>query len=317
MLTEVGPLIGVALLLAAAPLRAALQGPVDDETVARIEGHLSALDWPLVSAEPNGIDDPISRARAVAERHRASVVLWLDRHDAGLRLTVAQPASSRLMVREVSAADVSAARETVAVIVRSSLEVIGAGGVIGVARPAPAVAVEAVAGAALAVDPGTVDLQPGLHASVALVIDEWRVGVEAESLLPATVRDVQTALEISRHRGGVFARVALIESLGLGLDLHASLGALAYHRSSTSRAATVTATEPVTTFAFVGSAGLALRGGWRLGGAVVGAQLLVTADAVAGAPRFVYSRAGSDEERATPWPVQPHMSLGIWVGSAN
>ena len=133
---------------AGAPLRVLILGGADaDDVVARVEGQVADLPVTLARgpalAEASDLAAQLAAARAHARAHAADAVVWFARDDDGWTVSVADPAGGRLLVRRVDAAagalSASAALEAAALVVRTAVRGLAAGGEIGVA-PEPTAA---------------------------------------------------------------------------------------------------------------------------------------------------------------------------------
>ena len=140
-------------LVIAAPASAQADAPLrvliladddDDEVVARIEGQVA--DLPVALARGAALDDAgalasqLATAQARARAQAADAVVWFVRDGDGWIVHVADPAAGRLLVRRVDsgagAMSASAALESAALMVRTALRGLAAGGEIAQGRVA-------------------------------------------------------------------------------------------------------------------------------------------------------------------------------------
>ncbi|MBI5501762.1 MAG: hypothetical protein HY907_16080 [Deltaproteobacteria bacterium] len=341
------------------PLRVAVRvaSPVDAALLERVEGQASDLAVELLPS-PSGPLEPtlaeqLATARALAGAAGAGVVVWFSRvlDDAGsgaVLVHVAETASGRVLARVVgggsgaggSDAPDSATVEQAALVVRSTLRALAAGGSIGVEAPAapatptalpgppasmspvtatPPPASEPVAstlgwtvelGWAAVFDGGAAAGQHGLEARLGLAIPWLRLSACGRVGFPSELPDPWATVELSRHGVGLGVDVVLELADGLELLLGVEIGAAAWRRAAASAGPGVSLHAARTLWSFALAPEVRLD--WRpaaLGG--VGFVMAVAVDWVPSAPRFGYDEGGTFAVAHELSPVQARVGFGV------
>ena len=342
---------------------------------ARVHGQVADLevdvvDVPVAASGASSIADRIALARSLAQGVGAAVAVWFeagaaDPHADAVLACVADLRTVRVLIRavgsEVPPADselpaplalaagggtgpTSATLEQAALVVRTALRALAAGGVIGVepspdAPPAPLVAasnaspaavppvpvapVEPLAEVARGVELGwTVELgwsaafdggptvAQGLAGRVGFVVDWFEVSVEGVGGFPASAKDAWATIDLSRHLLAVSlaARLELAEGLDLSLGLAAGAGA--YRRSAGRAASGVTLDGPRTLWSFLLAPGAGLS--WIPDPSVgFGFLFSVSGEWLPAAPVVGYVVGGRFEAVHELWSFQPRIGVSL------
>jgi hypothetical protein len=337
------------------PLRVViLESERDAALVARVEGQVADLDATLeritIPPAAASLASQLAAARRLARSHDANAVVWFAQDGDDWIVHVADADGDRVLVRRVQgrsgAMGRSAAIEAAAVIVRTAVRGLAAGGEIGVAseplvEPAPVpVAVAAPAPApppaAPADDLGSVrPLRPTATVAWTGVLDgeadTGHHGVGAR--LGVAGGPWRFALGLAHHpattHAGAMATIAVERqtlAVALGLDVAGGaqlrravrwrVGAeVAFGMTRFSRVTTLTdpTVEPTADRAtWSPTATPAIRVARRLArGAWL--ELALGADLVARAPEFGVATPNGFASLARLWPVEPHLGLGVVV----
>jgi hypothetical protein len=307
----------------------------------RVAGQTSDLYAELIRVEARDdavLEEPLTGSEPIADTHGAEVVTWIRREEGRWLVHVVTPRSGRLLLRRVKTSggatgDPSAALEASALIVRTAVRALSAGGAIGVERaaaadgstkrgttvPAPRPGSPKDAGvgprwlAAVgwqsSVD-GESDIgQQAVALGLGAAFQRFEMSVSGAVSIGADLRDPVATLRVARHRVAAraaarFTRGDYVAALGL------TAGAMVYQRSTTPRSAGVKARPPGRTVSFTTGPELSLRfmpGAWGLG-------VTLGVDVVPKPPRFSYLRDGRLSVAHTPWKVQPRVALELRMG---
>jgi hypothetical protein len=354
----------LAALFATTPVRAEdfvailwLRSPARDALLAqRVRGQLSDRPVRLIE-HPEPSDDPslgaeLDAADRMARDNPARAVVWFAStgpNASQLLVIVAEPAGGRVLVRRVDAALPSALTggaagaldsatlETAALIVRTALEGLAAGAVIGLERkdvapppaPAPVAAPPALPSAPPAERARTAAssrhwglslgwramfdgeaIQQGLAARAHYAFSRLSIGFLATQSLGADLVDDYATLRVSMHTFGASFGVAALTTPELELWLNAASGVALFERSTEPRQAVVEATPARATPTWFGA--LEAQASWFPGwaGGFCGAWLSAGAEVVR-SPTFGYSVGGEFLETRTPWLVRPTGGAGV------
>lgn len=311
------------------------QADSSEELWSRLRGQTNDLAVVLVRVDDTGeatLSEQLAAAETLAAAHQARVVVWLRPLPSGpgLLVHVAEPAADRLFVREVPQREAgpaarSATLEAAALVVRSALRALAAGTAIGVPAqalaaaqspppPPPTHTWQLAAGAV-----GTWDGAParghlGAWTRLGWGTDTWRAHAQLDAHLPAEVADQRVRLTLNRFAaalGGSYSAAAGPLRAAATLDL----GAVLFTRQSARLSDADTALE---TTAPARTAALLIRPGARLQVPLIphrprlAFELALAAEALLGAPRFVYQDAeGTQLAHTALWPVQASARAGL------
>lgn len=353
MIDRAGTLALASALAIAAPAPARADAPLrvliladddDDEVVARIEGQVA--DLPVALARGAALDgagalaSQLATAQARARAQAADAVVWFVRDGDGWIVHVADPAAGRLLVRRVDsgagAMSASAALESAALMVRTALRGLAAGGEIGVVpevivAPQRAPTPPRVAAAARVAEPATPGVAPiatvgwratldgdaaaghhGLTAGLGVARGRWQVALALAYLPPRTQASTLATLELDRQELGVAVQRALFGSARWRVTVTASASAVRFGRATTATAATLTATDDRATW----TAALApTLGAARRLGAGAWLELDLGASVLTTVPVFGVEGDAGFVEVARPWRIEPTIGLRVRVGT--
>ncbi len=336
------------------PIRVTVLVASEDDAVlaTRIEGQTADLDAVVEQLEhaalPADLSVQLATARRVASDRDADAVVWF-RHDRdGWIVHVAEPAGDRVLVRRVhereGAMSSSAAIESVAVIVRTAIRGMAAGGEIGVsdgasvppvviaATPPPvaaAITPSATGASESSVRPlrpfaelgwsGVLDGAAGHHgigARIGAAGGPFRVAAVGAHHPATTYTSSDATIEVERQAVGV----------ALGLDVHGAaqrrrtarwriaadlaVAMARFRRSTTSTSAGLEATAAAVSWTPVATP--AVRLGRRLAPSTW-ITLSIGVDLVARPPEFGVAGGGMFIPVASQWPLQPHAGVGIVI----
>ncbi len=345
--------LGVALLVASGaaadePMRAVLRvtGEGDDALLARVRGQAADLDVTLDTQATPAVEPTLAgqlaEADALAAEHEARVVVWFTAipGSPGLLVCVAEPKGGRVLLRRVGrdqagGPPTSATLEEAALIVRSALRALAAGGTIGVERRTlaprtaepkppvprprrqrpPRVVIAAVGGLGLQAGTDGADGDAAAATWLGLRVRAFEARVEAAFGVPTDTPTPYGTLHIARHAVTLGASVALVRRARWDLAAGARAGALLYVRQTRAPAPELVAST--TGLEGAPLLGLELRLRWRPTAdrwALVGAAGV---DTVLGAPAFGFSGAGGFVSYLTPATLQPRAFLGLEFSSRS
>ncbi|MBI5486222.1 MAG: hypothetical protein HY905_02700 [Deltaproteobacteria bacterium] len=342
------------------PLRVAVRvaSPADAALLERVQGQTSDLDVELLPA-PSGPLEPtlagqLATARTLGEHAGAAVVVWFsaapaDAGNGAILVHVAETAAGRVLARVVGGgsgagtrdAPDSAASEQAALVVRSTLRALAAGGSLGVeaptapatpmAQPEPPAPLSPAAATPPTPEPGrpvstlgwTAELgwtavfdggaasgQHALEARLGLAVPWLRLSACGRAGFAAELPDRWATVELSRHGVGLAADLSLELADGLELLLGVELGAAAWRRSAANAGPGVSLRAARTLWSFALAPEVRLD--WRpaaLGG--VGFVVTVAADWVPSAPRFGYDEDGTFVVAHELSPAQARVGFGV------
>jgi hypothetical protein len=329
------------------PMRTVVRvaAPEDEELLSRVQGQTVDVDVELVALrgqrlEP-GVAAQIRAAAKLAREHDARVVVWF-RHarDREVVVYVAEPGAGTVLVRDIGApaadsgvVERSAAAEAAALVVRSALRALAAGGRIGVetteiaatetqpAMPrvrrrarAPADAVWFTSAGWQGVADGASDF--GMHGLAV------RIGRKSGSLhsalvlaasLPSTMEDDLTSVELARHVAAVAVGYELLSRERALVTAELGLGVVGFFRSTVALEPGAVPTPNRVTPALLVSPGARLLARPIAASESLWLEVSVGVDAVVGRPELGYESGEAFVRRDRLWPVQPRLGLGIGV----
>lgn len=283
--------------------------PEDEALESRIRGQISDLPLVLkVDPGPEPGPDAVEQWRAVvalAEHHQARVVLWF-RHTPGtLVIHIAEPATRRMLVRQLqhpeppTALSRSATAETAALVVRSALKALDArlpvGEPVEVALepdvPPPPPNREAspwtlAVGWQTSLDGNSPRGQQGLQVGLGWERGRLRARVLLLASLPAHLTDEYTRVSLSRHAAGVVVDASPLATERFRLGAGLGVGVAGFLRSTESLGPAAEASPPRLTPTPYASPELSAR--WRTGPVALEASVAV--DLLAGVPTLAYQR---------------------------
>jgi hypothetical protein len=305
------------------------EGSRDAMIVTRLRGQLADLDGVVLESESGAVEPTLEGQLAAAERigaaHDARVVVWFIARGKKLAVAIATPRDHRLFVREIPPDAESVMAEAAAIAVRGAVRSIALGGTIGVEvkppvdaapvavvdRPdvsAPATTIAAALGWQVTSDGGAARGAHALVQRTTIARGVWAASLAITLGLPLEWRAASdVALDLTRS-GAILVGERAVGPFALGIGV----GALVYHRSTSMAPAGLAATPSNSTFAGAGT----VEASWR---AHVGERIAIVVgvgvDLVVGAPEAVTARDGVIEVVDTIRSVQPHVSIGLEVGS--
>ncbi len=322
----------------------------DKQIAKRIEGQTVDLDVTLVRERTGPIEDGLSRqfqtATRIAEERGADVVVWFRRDDDATIVYVADPRAGTLFARRIGAASDTAVAEAAALVVRSALRALAAGGTIGVEAPPPPppepetdpepppdpkpappppppptrstpTRWHAAVGWQASIDGESPSGQHGLAVEIGFARRRFTLALAGVASLPVTLEDDLTAVDLARHSVAIAALYSVHRTDTLDVSIGLAVGGAAFARSTTATKDPGVAATPATT-TLAGVIGPELRARWTLSpGAGIAIDLTVGADAVAGAPELGYEVDGTFEVRNSLWPAQPKVGLRMVVQSGT
>lgn len=316
----------------------------DRELLSRVQGQTVDVAVELLPAS-----DPLERtvsaqlraAVALSRVHDARVVIWF-RHlpDGAVVVYVADPGAGTVLIRQVAAplqsgaaVDPSAAAEAAALVVRSALKALAAGGRIGVERaevaavpdaetPPPA-AVGEVHGAS---DRSAWLTSVGWHGAFDGASDFGAHGITARvgwqrgrlilsamvaASLPAVIEDELTSVEIARHAAAASVGLEMWSGERVALGAELGVGAVGFFRSTVALTTEALPTPSRVTTALLIAPGLRLRVRPLSSIRSLWLHLGAAADVVVGRPELGYETDAGFVRRDQLWPVQPRLELGV------
>ncbi len=224
-----------------------IDDPADRLLLDRVRGQTSDLNVLLLTDSRKPIEptlpEQLDTARKLSEEQHARLVVWFEHDREVVTVFVAEPAAGRVLVRRITPSEGrlagSAQQESAALVVRSAMRALAAGGEIGVseqeaAPPAPASVVmvavvkqEPVAGPAGPLPPKPIPpvwelvLFAGARAAWIGAGNAAQPSVSARLALRRGryQGEVRAAIGLAVHLDDEIARVALLRH---GLSLHAA-----------------------------------------------------------------------------------------------
>jgi hypothetical protein len=333
------------------PLRVLLVGgDADAEIVTRVEGQVADLaaelerDRSLMPSSPLPVQ--LVTARRLARAHTADVVVWFVRADGDVIVHVTDARGSRVLVRRVESSDgamaESAASEAAAVIVRTAIRGLAAGGEIGIEvkpeppPPAPAPTPTPTPTPARDDDLGGVrPLRPsatigwtsvydgesstghhGVSARLGVAGGPWRFAVALTHRPSESLESQMATIDVERQTIGVALGLDVAGGAQLGRDVRWRVGAdvlvamTRFGRTTTSTGVLVEPTADRATWSPTATPSVRIsrriaRGAWI--------ELALGVDLVAEAPEFGVSTPTGFATIGSLWPVEPHAALGVVV----
>ncbi len=317
----------------------------DEALVTRVEGQVADLDVTLererMAMPASPLPVQLVTARRLARSHDADVVVWFLRDESEVIVHVTNRAGDRVLVRRVEASDgamsASAAIESAAVIVRTAVRGLAAGGEIGVAvakedpEPAKARATatadedfggvrplrpSATVGWSGVLDGASDTGHHGVSARLGVAGGPWRFAI-AMTHRPAVVMESPMAtIDVERQTLGVVlgldvaggAQLRRVARWRVGAEIDFAMTRFA--RTTTATGATIDPTDDRATW--TPTATPAIRVARRLArGAWI--ELSLGADLVARAPEFGIATPSGFTTIGRLWPVEPNAGLGVVV----
>ena len=326
-----------------APLRVVvLAGRDDDAIIARVEGQVADLPVTLTRgpapAAAHDLSRQLAAAGAIARTTDADAIVWFIADGDGWIVNVADPTAGRVLVRRIDggagAMDRSAALEAAALVVRTALRGLAAGGEIGViAEPPPTttapppspppppppdatpsaatrLAPLAEIGWIAALDGDAAAGHHGLAAALGVRRGRWQLAATVAHF-PATARTSALAtIAIDRQALGLAGAHTLLAHPAWRLQLGLALAATRFGRATTQTSGALMATADRATWSATITP--AVRIDRRLGRAAWLA-LDVGATALATVPAFEVRGPAGAAEVARLWAVEPTLALSIAV----
>ncbi len=316
----------------------------DRELLSRVQGQTVDVAVELLP-ESNPLEKTVSaqlRAAVVLSReHDARVVIWF-RHlsDGAVVVYVADPGAGTVLIRQVagpaergSPVDPSVAAEAAALVVRSALKALAAGGRIGVERAevaatpdgeapprAPVVEVRRASGRTAwltsvgwhgAFDGASDFGAHGLTARVGRQRGRLIVAAMVAASLPAVIEDDLTSVEIARHAAAASLGVEMWSGERAALSAELSVGAVGFFRSTVALSPEALPTPSRVTAALLIAPGFRLRVRPLSSIQSLWLELGAFADVVIGRPELGYETDAGFASREKLWPVQPRLELGV------
>lgn len=366
-MTDMGARVVVGLLLFLAQLivspRAAraddlvtllwLRSSGDDEAlVRRVRAQVNDLPVQVVetmSARSSELPEQIRGADTLARQANASVVVWFEPitgRSSGVLVVVAQPAGGRILVRRLdSGAPIaslhevdSATLESAALVVRTSLRALRAGGVIGISReeltppailpqraPAQEPRIEASPRRATPPSFGVfadigwqatgdgVTLENGVTVALGLAAGRWSFGIDGVVGFGTETVGTYASYVVSRNLVLGFVELAAVRVSDVSAFAGLDAGAVFFPRRTISTAAGVTSSPSALNAGFVGGPLVSFRWLPAALGHRVGPWVAIAGDIVPGAPTFGYQVGKTFEAGARTWSVESRAQLGLEV----
>lgn len=326
-----------------APLRVVvLAGRDDDAIIARVEGQVADLPVTLTRgpapAAAHDLSRQLAAAGAIARTTDADAIVWFIADGDGWIVNVADPTAGRVLVRRIDggagAMDRSAALEAAALVVRTALRGLAAGGEIGVvaeppttpppsppppppmpppdATPSapPRLAPLAEIGWIAALDGDAAAGHHGLAAALGVRRGRWQLAATVAHF-PATARTTALAtIAIDRQALGLAGARTLLARPAWRLQLGLALAATRFGRATTATSGALMATADRATWS--ATATPTVRIDRRLGRAAWLA-LDVGATALATVPAFEVRGPAGAAEVGRLWAIEPTVALSIAV----
>lgn len=310
------------------PMRVVVRvaGDADRQLLSRIDGQVADLDVTLIRDETGPpaatAEGQYARARVLARQQGARIVVWFEAAGPdGVRVHVAEPGRDTLFARRVATADESARAEAIAIVVRTTLQALAAGGEIGVkvprpepepviAPPSPGWRWHLGVQGQLSVDGESSPGQAGLMGRAGLSRGRVQLGVVGVVGLGDELRDEMTAVHLTRHSAGVGAGFGALRGDRGALWIGVDAGLVVHTRSTTVLGGGLEAAPPGSQVA--GFAAPWVRGQWRpMADQALWLTCELAAAVVTAAPKLRYELDGMPVVRNRLWPVQPSLGLGL------
>ncbi|MBI4509800.1 MAG: hypothetical protein HY698_09185 [Deltaproteobacteria bacterium] len=315
----------------------------DRDLFARIQGQTSDLDVALLTDHgplEAGFRAQVLSAQRLAGSRAARVVAWFQRDESGgIVVYVAEPGASRVLVRELRASreafSSSATAEAAALVVRSALRALAAGGEIGITVPAPPAAEEtagekprsaaaelrkaapiawqSMVGWQVALDGHSALGQNGLVARLGVARGHLEGSLSATAAFPSSLDDGRTQVNLSRHNVAFGLAYRPWAFGNLRVSIGASVGAAGYSRSTLALEPSVRAAPSRTTVSLLVGPEARIAWAFHPRGASVGIEATLAVDVVVGAPQLGYQVGDEFVTRYRLWPVTPRAGLGLVV----
>lgn len=332
------------------PLRVLLVGGARDETlVTRVEGQVADLDATLerdTTAMPSSpLPVQLVTARRLARAHTADVVVWFLRDDGDIIVHVTDHGGDRVLVRRVDAGGgamaESAAIEAAAVVVRTAVRGLAAGGEIGVAveKPLPPDPVlEPTPPPARDDDGGLGSVRPlrpsatvgwssvldgesdtghhGVSARLGVAGGPWRFAVALTHRPAESLESPMATIDVERQTIGIALGLDVAGGAQLRratrwrVNTEVVIAMTRFDRTTTATGATIEPTADRATWTPTATPAVRVarrlaRGAWL--------ELALGADLVARAPEFGIATPTGFATIGRFWPVEPHAALGVVV----
>lgn len=349
MLARVLACIALSLALAraaiaapGAPLRVVvLAGRDDDAIIARVEGQVADLPVTLARgpapAAAHDLSRQLAAAGTIARTTDADAVVWFIADGDGWIVNVADPSAGRVLVRRIDggagAMDRSAALEAAALVVRTALRGLAAGGEIGVAAeppppppspgppppppPPPRIAPAAPRFAPLAevgwiaaLDGDAAAGHHGLAAALGVRRGRWQLAATVAHF-PATARTTALAtIAVDRQALGLAGARTLLARPAWRLQLRLAVAATRFGRATTATSSALMATADRATWSATITPTVRID---RRVGRATWLALDVGAAALATVPAFEVRGPAGAAEVGRLWAVEPTVALSIAV----
>ena len=323
-------------------------GPRDAELVTRVEGQVADLDATLerdTTVMPSSpLPVQLVTARRLARTHTADVVVWfvMDRGDVIVHVT--DTGGDRVLVRRVEAGGdamaTSAAIEAAAVIVRTAVRGLAAGGEIGVTverelppdpvvePPPPPTARDedlgsvrplrpsATVGWSSVLDGESSTGHHGVSARLGVAGGPWRFAVALTHRPAASMESPMATIDVERQTIGIALGLDVAGGAQLRraarwrLNTEVGFAMTRFGRTTTATGITVEPTADRATWTPTATPAVRIarrlaRGAWL--------ELALGADLVARAPEFGVATPTGFATIGRLWPVEPHAALGVVV----
>lgn len=328
-----------------------VSGPRDAALLDRVEGQVADLEATLerdtTSMPASPLPVQLVTARRLARTHTADVVVWFVRDRGDIIVHVTDTGGDRVLVRRIEGGSgtmaESAAIEAAAVVVRTAVRGLAAGGEIGVVvekelppDPPDPIGPPRPRDTPPSEDLGSVrPLRPSATVSWSSVLDgesdtghhgvsarlgvaggPWRFAVALTHRPAATLSSPMATIDFERQTVGIALGVDVAGGAQLRraarwrVNTEVALAMTRFDRTTTATGATIEPTAdratwtPTATPAVRVSRRIA-RGAWL--------ELALGADLVARAPEFGIATPTGFATIGRLWPVEPHAALGVVV----
>ena len=303
-----------------------VKGERERQLASRAEGQTTDLDVAVTIADAApkpGLGGEVALARAEAEARGAEVVVWFSADGDGWIVHVAR--GERVLIRRVGestgAMSASASSEAAALVVRTAVRGLAAGGEIGVEERAAAPERDrsalrpwAALGWAGVLERDGSAARHGVAARIGGAIGRWHFGAMFDYHPSQTLSSPRATIQVERQRAGVIAGLDLAHAAGpadrwrFGPELGAS--ALRFPRITTSAGAGLTPTAAHVSWTPTLSPAIAAS--VRLAPALwLSASLGV--DVLLRRPEFGVVGTSGFEPVAALWPLEPSATLSLVI----